>query len=259
MILDWFVRHKRFGKFKKAFHRTTLPLRPLETFPRTIHLYWDQGVDEAPELVRRCVVSWRAQNPGWSISLWDRNRASELVIWSSLPAGLKVTPYSDVLRTEILKTHGGVWADATILCTRPLDSWLLPIMCQTDFFAFSRPGPDREIASWFLASRSDSRIVRDLSKAVADFWAGQEKPTRVYHWFQYIFEYLERTSTVFRRAWRTAPRISAAPMLLLQERLITERRPNASEIEILRAMPMHKLTHKREIDLTEVERALGSG
>jgi len=257
VILDWFVRHKRFGKFKKAFHRTALPVRPLGDFPRIIHLYWDQGFDAAPELVQKCVQSWRDQNAGWEIRLWDHGQANDLVGWASLPDGLKVTPYSDILRTEILKTHGGVWADATILCTRPLDAWMTPIMCQTDFFAFSRPGPDREIASWFLAARPNAPVIRDLSKPVADFWGRQDKPTRVYHWFQYIFEYLERTSSSFRRAWQTAPRANAAPMLLLQIRLVAGKIPDAAEIEILRAMPMHKLTHKKEIDLGEGEQVLG--
>jgi hypothetical protein len=257
VILDWFVRHKRFGKFKKAFHRTALPVRPLETFPRVIHLYWDQGFEKAPELVRECVESWRACNPGWDIRLWDHASANELVPWDSLPTGLKVTPYSDILRTEILKAQGGVWADATILCIRPLDDWLPPVMCQTDFFAFSRPGPDRAIASWFLAGRPDSSVIRALSKTVRDFWRRQEKPTRVYHWFQYIFEYLERTSGPFRKAWETAPRINATPMLLLQIRLVAGKAPDAGEIEMLRAMPMHKLTHKQEIDLKEVSGLLG--
>src|SRR5215467_4560690 len=128
-------------------------MRPLDTFLKVVHFYWDQGLDEAPEIVRTCLQSWEKQNPAWSIRLWDRQTAEELVDRSSLPESLKTTPYSDILRTEILRRHGGVWADATIYCTRGLDQWLLPIMCQTDFFAFSRPGPDREIASWFLAAR----------------------------------------------------------------------------------------------------------
>jgi hypothetical protein len=256
VILDWFVRHKRFGKFKKVFHRTALPLRPLATFPKIIHVYWDQGFDDAPKLVQQCVRSWREQNAGWEVRLWDHARADELVAWSSLPTGLKITPYSDILRTEILKEHGGVWADSTVLCTRPLDWWLLPIVCQTDFFAFSRPGPDREIASWFLAARPNSTVVRSLSKAVTDFWSRQNEPTRVYHWFQYIFEYLERTSPAFRKEWHTAPRISAAPMLLLQERLSGGKVPDPAEEQMLQSMPMHKLTHKQPIDLAEVERLL---
>jgi hypothetical protein len=257
MMLNWFVSHKRFGKFKSAFHRQMLPLHPLSSFPRVIHLYWDQGFEAAPELVRACAQSWEQQNSGWTIRLWDGAAAEELVSRSSLPEGLKITPYSDILRSEILKRLGGVWTDATVLCTRPLDSWLLLIMCQTDFFAFIRPGLDREIASWFLAARPRSAVVEALSRAVARFWSRQRAPTRVYHWFQYVFEYLDRTSPAFRQAWLAAPRIAAAPMLLLQEKLIAGEAPNAQETEVLRAMPMHKLTHKREIDLDDAKRLLG--
>jgi hypothetical protein len=221
-----------------------------------IHLYWDQGFEAAPELVRTCVQSWELQNPGWTIRLWNGGAADQLVSRSALPEGLKVTPYSDILRTEILNRDGGVWADATVYCTRPLDSWLLQIMCQTDFFAFSRPGPDRELASWFLAARPGSAVVEALSRAVARFWSRQKAPTRVYHWFQYVFEYLDRTSPAFRQVWQAAPKIGASPMLLLQEKLVAGERPTDEEVEALRAMPMHKLTHKREIDLDEVSRLL---
>jgi hypothetical protein len=254
MILNWFVRHKRFGRFKKAFDRRTLPARDLSSFPRTIHIYWHQGFANGPELVSACIASWKDRNPTWTIRLWDGPAADRLVSRSSLPDGLKITPYSDILRTEILKQHGGVWADATVYCTRALDSWLLQIMCQTDFFAFSQPGPDRAIASWFLAARPNSPVVTELSRAVARFWSSQDKPTRVYHWFQYIFEYLERTSSRFRRAWHTAPRIAAEPLLYLQLRLTGAKARAADEPDLLKALPMHKLSHKVSIDVEEVER-----
>ncbi len=130
-------------------------------------------------------------------------------------------------------------------------------MAQCDFFAFTRPGPDREIASWFLASRPGSRIARHLSEAIERFWKRQESPTRVYHWFQYIFEYCDRTSAEFRRVWREAPRLSAKPMLAMQEHLAEESAPSPDEIQLLRAMPMHKLTHKRPIDTKLVEKLIG--
>ncbi|MGZ2411232.1 capsular polysaccharide synthesis protein [Sphingomonas sp. F9_3S_D5_B_2] len=256
MILNWFVRHKRFGRFKAAFDRPTLPMRPLSTFPRVIHLYWDQGFDGAPDIVSTCVESWRERNPGWTLRFWDAAAAEQLVSRSSLPAGLKTTPYSDMLRTEILHRHGGVWADSTVYCLRPLDSWLLHIMCQTDFFAFSRPGPDRAMATWFLAARAGSNVAGELSAAVRRFWSRQDQPTRVYHWYQYIFEYLERTSASFRKAWATAPKISPAGMLMVQGRLVSGATPTEEELELWRAMPMQKLTYKHPIDIERMKSIL---
>lgn len=256
VILDWFVRHKRFGKFRSVLHREVLAVRPLRTFPRIIHLYWDQGFDQAPELVRACVQSWEERNLGWVVRSWDRASADAVVSFAKLPAGIKVTPYSDILRTELLRRHGGVWADATVYCTRPLDDWLLQIMAQTDFFAFSRPGPDREIASWFLASRPEGLVVSALARGVERFWRRQKAPTRVYHWFQYVFEYLDRVSRRFSREWRTAPRISAAPLLMLQGQLAGGAAPSA-DLELCRALPMQKLTHKRPLDVGKLKALLG--
>src|SRR3954447_15090610 len=101
MILNWFVRHKRFGRFKAAFNRRTLPLRDLSSFPKTIHIYWHQGFADTPELVSACIGSWKDRNSTWTIRLWDGTAADQLVRRSSLPADLKITPYSDILRIEI--------------------------------------------------------------------------------------------------------------------------------------------------------------
>lgn len=257
MLLDWFVRHKRFGRFKRVFNRDVLPLRPLGTFPRRIHLYWDQGFESAPQIVRMCVESWKRHHPGWEIRLWDRNSAETIVSFAEFADGLKVTPYSDILRTELLRQEGGVWADATIYCMRPLDSWLLQIMAQTDFFAFDRPGPDRQIASWFLAARPGALIVSALAAGMRQFWARQSVPTRVYHWWQYIFEYRARTSRSFRREWQTAPRLSAGPLLMLQLQLLAGGEPSDGDLELYRALPMHKLTHKKPLDSELITSLLG--
>lgn len=257
MIAEWFVHHKRFGRFKRLFDRESPKPRSLEDFPREIHFYWDQGLEEAPDLVRDCFESWRTLNPTWSIRLWDADSAARVVDSSALPDGLKTTPYSDILRTCLLEQFGGVWVDATVLCARPLDSWLLFIMAQCDFFAFRRPGPDREISSWFLASRRRSAIVRQLRKTVFDYWRRQERPTRVYHWYHYLFEYLVRTSPAFRREWRRTPSLSAVPMILLQGHIANGTQPEPWEVDLFKAVPMHKLSHKRKQDLAQLRQLLG--
>lgn len=249
MLLDWFVHHKRFGRYKRLLARPELELRPLGSFPRTIHIYWAQGIDEAPEVVRLCVQSWRDRNPGWRVILWDEAAANGVLDRATMPPGLKTTPYSDMLRTVLLLRHGGVWVDATVLCMKPLDAWFPVIMAQCDFFAFSRPGPDREISSWFLASRPGGYVADSLWRAVERYWRHRQVPTRVYHWYHYTFEYLVRVSPAFRREWQKAPRLSARTMITLQGRLEAGARPSADQLALERAAPMHKLTYKRHLHL----------
>lgn len=257
-LLDWFVHHKRFGRFKQLFDRPAAEPIPLESFPRQVHLYWDSGIETAPELVKACVQSWQDHNPGWTFNIWDGDSANRIVDRAQFPANLKTTPYSDILRTFLLDKIGGVWVDATVFCTRPLDDWLPYLMTHCDFFAFRRPGPDREIASWFLASRPGRPIIRQLRAAVMDYWRRQETATRVYHWYHYIFEYLVRTSPGFRREWRKTPSLSGLGMLGLQNHLADDGRPSPSELMLFQSLPMHKLSHKRPQNLVRLDEILGS-
>ena len=84
-------------------------------------------------------------------------------------------------------------------------------MSHADFFAFSLPGGDRPIANWFLAARPDSVVLDALWHACLRFWQGRATPTRVYHWQQYTFDWLLRTSSAFRAAWTETPKLSAVP------------------------------------------------
>ena len=38
---------------------------------KDIYILWYQGFDEAPDLVNKCVKSWKYYNPDWNIILLD--------------------------------------------------------------------------------------------------------------------------------------------------------------------------------------------
>ena len=124
-------------------------------------MYWHQGWHRAPDLVTRCAATWRAHNAGWDVRLLDAATIAETV---TLPRNAKalalpLPALSDVARICLLQKYGGVWADATLWCTRPLDDWLETVTAQSGFFAYDRPAPDRPVSSWFLAASSQCRII----------------------------------------------------------------------------------------------------
>lgn len=148
---------------------------------------------------------------------------------------------SDVLRINLLAQHGGVWADATCFCTKPLDEWL-PEYMSTGFFAFERPVADRMIGSWFLAASKYNYIIKTFQLKVNAYWHDNpgmqfietsrwrflnkrlakmnkrvwfsDLTTKIlkvypYFWFHFLFEQIYLHDENFKAMWDVTPKISA--------------------------------------------------
>jgi hypothetical protein len=229
------------------------PYRPSD-IPRIVWMYWDKGEEAAPDLVRYCIRSWREHNPGWDVRVLDSMAAERLADFSVLSG--KPFPqrfHADVLRLQLLSGHGGVWADATVLCHRPLDGWL-PLSASQGFFAFGDAGPDRLVESWFIASEPRGALVSAWRDAyVAELARVSVKP-RYYFVVMYAFEWALRRNPSIAAAWRRCPRIPAPPCFVAASAL-QGRTDRAIAVDLIRkGLPVSKLSWKVPIPLAEVER-----
>jgi len=247
----------------------------LKYLPKKIWFLWLQGLDEAPIEVKKCYESWVRNNHGWQVIFIDKQTITEYV---HLP-GWDIEEYvaSELLRLNLLARYGGVWADATCYCVKPLDEWL-PGYMNAGFFAFNRPGPDRMLSSWFMASYPQNPIITAFQKSVNEFW-GENTGIRLientrwkflykhlqrlnpqiwfssfftkilkvhpYFWFHYTFENVYLKFPSVKKTWDSVPKFSAdIPHKLLFAGLfnpVTEEL--RSEID-QKTTPVYKLTWK---------------
>ena len=136
-----------------------------------IYALWDEGREAAPDLVRRCLDRWEELNPAHELVVLDR-AALEAEL-AGAPAAVRALPIqgaSNVLRMHLLAEKGGVWTDATVLPTVPLDDWLPALLEPAGFFAFAKPGPSRPLSSWFLAAKPGSFIPRRILGEIHAYW-----------------------------------------------------------------------------------------
>lgn len=88
---------------------------------------WFQGEENLPPLVRCCYESLRRNSGRYEVCFVDEENFGEYVklpehILKKFAAGkISRTHLSDILRVNILAKHGGLWLDATILVTEPLE------------------------------------------------------------------------------------------------------------------------------------------
>jgi hypothetical protein len=141
---------------------------------KKIWMYWDNGWDNAPNLVKQCKQSWVDLNPSYKVYALDSQTLSDHV---DFPAGINpqrkdipIQKFCNLVRLGLLLRHGGVWADATVMCALPLDSWLDEYR-SSHFFAFREPGRDRMLSTWFLAAEPESTILQKYYERYTDYHA----------------------------------------------------------------------------------------
>lgn len=220
--------------------------------PRRIFLFWDAGYEAAPELCRACIDSWREHNPGWQVEVLDSNSIADILDRAQFPDEMKPAAFADMLRVHLLARHGGVWADATVLCTRPLDDWLPMLFNQCEVFFFSLPKEDRLVSSWFIAARAGSPAMAALRAACDRYWTGRRKQPLNYLWFHALIEYLALQPGPLRRAFASMPQIGAS-MCHRVQRAHREGTLAAIGRDQLLHAPMQKLTYRQGIERAEIE------
>jgi hypothetical protein len=92
--------------------------------PKVIHLCWLSG-DPFPPLIQSCRDSWARHLPDYRVRLWDAAAATALPAWvHEAIAHRKYAFAADFIRLYALYAEGGVYLDADVEVTRPLDAFL---------------------------------------------------------------------------------------------------------------------------------------
>jgi len=141
-----------------------------EDFLPLIHIYWDQGIDNAPKLVQRIVQFWKRKFPDNQVRVYDGSDANRALKGYDL-SHVSLTLKSDIFRLYLLKEYGGLWVDATVLPGPSVNQWLAQVS-NNDIFLFQDPGPDRMISNWLIYAKKGHPIVevwlQELLKVFSD-------------------------------------------------------------------------------------------
>ena len=227
--------------------------------PKVVWLLWLQGWDKnVPLLVRDILKSWRLHNPGWDVLPIDGRNVTRFmggrlehclpwfaadVIMGERRCFMSPASVSDVIRVTLLSKYGGVWADATLLCMQPLDSWVHRAVDREGFWmyrgrhdvshlgtngvdglplALQGQGLERTgnlvvgvPCSWFMVSRPGSVIISTWLHRVDKYWESRKWPSgdvgglRDYFWFDGLFFVELAARGVFARSWARVPFVDA--------------------------------------------------
>lgn len=182
---------------------------------------WFQGLESAPELVKKCYQSL-VDNLGATHeivliteeNIFDYTRFPDYIIEKWKSGIITHTHMTDLLRLELLITHGGMWVDATVYCSSPD---IPEYMTKSDLFFFQclKPGRDGHcnyISSWLMSAKSQNKILRAAQYLLYAYWKEQNAMWDYFLLHDFIAIVLDRYPDDWKRV---VPRDNATPHILL--------------------------------------------
>ncbi|WP_330629326.1 capsular polysaccharide synthesis protein [Thioclava sp. FTW29] len=216
--------------------------------PKIIWMYWAQGIEAAPPVVQRCIAQWRAMNPGWDLRVLTRETVGEWVDLSDIDDSLAFRLHANALRLRLLARYGGLWADVTTYCHRPLDEWMPLLGGQTGFFTFGGPYHDRWVDNWFIAAHPENPLIQRWCADYDAYVTRLRHTPRKYFMMIYTFQWAMIRNAKLRHAFRAAGSLPAVPAYYLMAAL----EGNATLDPFLAAQecgfPVSKLSHRSSLD-----------
>lgn len=136
--------------------------------PKVIWSYWDD--ENIPPVVQLCLSSWKKYNNDYQVRVLNDTNYREYTPDLDHSSFDSKTRFADYLRFQLLAKHGGIWMDATMLCTKPLD-WLIEDGGEHEYVGFFMPNFTTKpqfpvIENWFLAAKKNSQFMQDWNREV---------------------------------------------------------------------------------------------
>lgn len=214
-----------------------------------VWICWFQGIENAPELVKKCYESVKKNLSSKEVILITSENMNEYVQfpdyiikkWDS--GAITHTHLTDLLRLELLIKYGGLWLDATVLCTSEEEN-IPKYFFDSDLFFFQslKPGRDGKatyLSSWLISAKANNRILLATRELCYAYW---KRNNRLDDYFL-LHDFLSIVLDKYEDDWKKIiPRDNATPHILLLR--LFDIFDEKTWDSIRAQTPFHKLSYK---------------
>ncbi|WP_026528493.1 capsular polysaccharide synthesis protein [Butyrivibrio sp. VCD2006] len=245
-----------YKRFKKRYLKVCTKDRPWEKLPKennsgTVWIMWLQGIDKAPDIVKRCIESQKAFMPDKKFVFLDETNIGDYVKlpdyivekWKKGIIGNAL--YSDLVRNELLIKYGGYWIDSTVFFT---DDALISDIDKLPLFMFSYYyfgfNPEiMELNNWFIHSCTNNNMLCLLQKLLFAYWKDYDHAANYY-----IYQiFLTIVNEYYEKEYADMPIISQAQSHVLATYIYDDFDPVKYEV-LKKTTGVHKLSTRFDAD-----------
>lgn len=135
--------------------------------PKKIWTFWDS--ENLPITVKNCLKTWAFFNLDYEIIVLNKNNLKQYLtidIEKLRHSSDSPARFSDFVRLLIASKYGGIWLDASTICTQSFSEWIHEISnSETEFIGwyssqFTNKKQYPVIESWAFACTKGSKFVK---------------------------------------------------------------------------------------------------
>ena len=218
-------------------------------YSNKVWICWLQGLEQAPEIVKKCFYSVQRNLCDHEIILITSDNMNEYVqfpdyIIDKWRQGIITnTHITDLLRLELLTQYGGMWLDATVFCSSK-SSDIPDFFFNSDLFFYQslKPGRDGKsiyFSSWLMSAKSNTRILLATKELCYEYW---KKNNKMIDYFL-LHHFLSIVLDKYDDEWKRIVPISNSIPHILWLRFFEEFDSRIWE-SLKNQTPFHKLSYK---------------
>lgn len=128
----------------------------MNNIPKVIHYCWFGG-NEKPEIVKKCIQTWKKKMPEYTIIEWNEENfdISKFKFTNSAYKFKKWAFVADYCRLWVLYNYGGIYLDTDMEILKPLDSFL-------NEKSFTGVEDHENIAFGIWGCKKDDKFIKEI-------------------------------------------------------------------------------------------------
>ena len=151
--------------------------------PEIVWTCWLQGMEDAPYMVKHCIETQKKALPDYEHRILTLKNYHQ---WLELPEYIEKkfqkgriprALFTDLLRLAVLKKYGGVWLDASVLCTgfeneKLSNRWQRIERSEFTIFRYFQRGRKEPVglSNWFIAAHPNDFVVSTVLDMLLAYW-----------------------------------------------------------------------------------------
>lgn len=236
--------NKKYGKYIKDHLYENKEGNALN---KNIWICWFQGIENAPNIVKKCYESVKRNMPDRKITVITKENMNDYVKFPSYiiekwkKGIISNAHFSDLLRLELLISHGGLWIDSTVYLSNEVPKYVFENrlflyrgMCYADeTFLFN---------NWFIYAVKDNAYLKTIRDMLFMFWKKENKVRDYFIW--HIFA--KMISNYYIQDIKQVHNFTDQDAHLLNDNIFEKYSETYFE-ELTKITSIHKLSYKWDI------------